>query len=383
MNGRNRQQPNPGYGRRNDYDRGYDQQNYGRHFEGDRVFEGQNRSTASEYPEYMDQHNSYNTPPSSRSSRMQNWSPENGTDYRANEQRLEYRSNERERSPSYSHSSYDSSSYNNEDRGRLNREQRDYGLNRELRDYDYDQYSRSSASSYGRFGSDSERQPRYDQQHRSYDNSSNRGYNQGFGQSHQSPSRSDYGVRDWESGSSQSRQSQYGQGQYGLGQYAQGQYGQSQYGQNQYGQGQYGQSQYGQGQSQGRYSGVAPKGYKRSDERIKEELNDALTHDPHIDASEIDVTVESGVITLKGTVSERAMKRMAEDTAERIRGVSDVKNELRVQAESSTSNKRTWSDSMTSMDGKSSDKNDTDTTSTRGGKTGSRTTSTDSKTFQS
>jgi len=76
------------------------------------------------------------------------------------------------------------------------------------------------------------------------------------------------------------------------------------------------------------FAGRGPKGYKRADTRIEEEVCDALLHDPVIDATDIDVTVKDGMVTLSGHVPERRMKRLAEDCAEHISGVTDVRNEL-------------------------------------------------------
>ncbi len=128
--------------------------------------------------------------------------------------------------------------------------------------------------------------------------------------------------------------SQFSQGQYGQGsQYDQGSHsGQgSQYGQgSQWGQGsqQSGQSGFGQ---RGQFSGRGPKGYRRSDDRIKEDINERLTHDPEIDAWEIEVQVTSGEVILTGTVDDRNAKRRAEDIAESISGVKDVQNQIRVK----------------------------------------------------
>ena len=97
---------------------------------------------------------------------------------------------------------------------------------------------------------------------------------------------------------------------------------------------QWGDEGYGQGRSWDRnresYAGRGPKGYRRSDERIRDEVSDALTADPQVDASEITVQVVSGEVTLSGSVATREQKRRAEDSAERIAGVSDVTNNLRV-----------------------------------------------------
>jgi hypothetical protein len=78
------------------------------------------------------------------------------------------------------------------------------------------------------------------------------------------------------------------------------------------------------------FFGVGPKGYKRSDERIKEEASEALARDPRVDASEVELDVVEGFITLKGTVPNRMMKRQAEICVEDISGVQDVHNLLRV-----------------------------------------------------
>jgi osmotically-inducible protein OsmY len=80
----------------------------------------------------------------------------------------------------------------------------------------------------------------------------------------------------------------------------------------------------------GHHRGRGPKGYQRSDERIREDINDRLTEDPHVDASEIEVTVADREVTLSGTVSSRFEKRHAEDIADAVSGVTHVQNNLRV-----------------------------------------------------
>lgn len=81
----------------------------------------------------------------------------------------------------------------------------------------------------------------------------------------------------------------------------------------------------------GRHAGRGPKGYQRSDDRIREDINERLTQHPDIDATEIDVVVASGEVTLSGTVDHRRTKRLAEDVAEGVSGVRDVHNQIRVQ----------------------------------------------------
>lgn len=81
----------------------------------------------------------------------------------------------------------------------------------------------------------------------------------------------------------------------------------------------------------GTYAGRGPRGYRRSDERIREDINDHLTDDWYIDASDVEVTVNNGMVTLTGLVDSRDAKRRAEDIAECVSGVTDVSNQLRVE----------------------------------------------------
>lgn len=83
--------------------------------------------------------------------------------------------------------------------------------------------------------------------------------------------------------------------------------------------------------ARGEHAGKGPKGYQRSDERIREEVSDQLSDHGEIDASDIEVKVQGGEVTLSGTVMDRRQKRLAEDCAENVRGVRDVHNQLRVQ----------------------------------------------------
>jgi hypothetical protein len=62
----------------------------------------------------------------------------------------------------------------------------------------------------------------------------------------------------------------------------------------------------------GPFVGVGLQGYQRSDERIEEELPERLMQHGLIDASDIDVDVSDGEVTLSGTVDSRQMKRLAE-----------------------------------------------------------------------
>jgi len=80
----------------------------------------------------------------------------------------------------------------------------------------------------------------------------------------------------------------------------------------------------------GPHRGKGPKGYTRSDARITEDVNEKLYQDPFVDASNIEVTVLEGEVTLTGKVDSRDTKRRAEDIAEEVPGVKDVTNQLKV-----------------------------------------------------
>jgi len=141
------------------------------------------------------------------------------------------------------------------------------------------------------------------------------------------------------------------------------QYGQRQYGQRQYGQPQgqrYGQPygpQYGQPQGQqygprygqqsrqqpygnDRYSGypdtrarrftTGPKGYQRSDERLKEDICERLMESHYIDSSDVSVEVRGARVVLEGTVPSRHMKHAIEDLVDACPGVQDIDNRVSV-----------------------------------------------------
>src|SRR5262249_35013803 len=83
---------------------------------------------------------------------------------------------------------------------------------------------------------------------------------------------------------------------------------------------------------QGQYSGRGPRSFKRQDDRIEEDINEQLTRHPMIDATDIEVRVQDGEVTLQGHVDSRAAKRMAEDVAESVFGVKDVSNQIKIKS---------------------------------------------------
>jgi osmotically-inducible protein OsmY len=80
----------------------------------------------------------------------------------------------------------------------------------------------------------------------------------------------------------------------------------------------------------GAFTGRGPKGYVRSDERIFEDVCERLTLSGDVDASDIDVSVERGEVTLNGTVATRSQKGAAEAVVDAASGVVDVHNHLRL-----------------------------------------------------
>lgn len=137
-------------------------------------------------------------------------------------------------------------------------------------------------------------------------------------------------------------------------------------------QSQYGSSQFGGGKDYASSSdefdtqnfyGKGPKSYKRSDDRIKEDVCDCLTDDPNVDASNIEVRVSGGTVTFSGTVPSSWMKYEAECMAETVSGVTEVDNELKVrkaakqgqELSQSSTNSNTNSNSFSSSNTESTD----------------------------
>ena len=82
----------------------------------------------------------------------------------------------------------------------------------------------------------------------------------------------------------------------------------------------------------GPHFGRGPRNYQRSDERIREDVCERLSMHGQLDASEVDIQVQNGEVTLQGSVNDRWAKRTAEDLAEGVWGVKEVHNQLRVPA---------------------------------------------------
>ena len=85
-----------------------------------------------------------------------------------------------------------------------------------------------------------------------------------------------------------------------------------------------------EGAQRGPFSGKGPKGYRRSDDRIREDAGEALYRAGDLDASDMTVEVHEGEIVLDGMVADRRSKRRAEELVEGLPGVRDVHNRLRI-----------------------------------------------------
>ena len=124
--------------------------------------------------------------------------------------------------------------------------------------------------------------------------------------------------------------------------------------------------------------GRGPKNYRRSDSRIEEDVNDRLSDQPYLDASDVEVRVENGEVTLSGAVNSRRDKRMVEDIAESVLGVTHVENRIRVRrgdwgaaTTGTTETTGTTGTAMGAAAGTTGMAGTTGTTGTTGGTTGS------------
>ena len=156
---------------------------------------------------------------------------------------------------------------------------------------------------------------------------------------HFDPSQRDYRNlpsatnRQWGDASKGSEAHSYGyEGQGGWGDFTQGGYGEDQgrFAQSGHGRGGSDYAEAGRTSSGPSYRGRGPRNYTRSDDRIVDDLIDRMTEHHELDATQILVMVEGGVVTLTGEVPERRMKHLAEDIADEVTGVRDIENRIRV-----------------------------------------------------
>jgi osmotically-inducible protein OsmY len=88
----------------------------------------------------------------------------------------------------------------------------------------------------------------------------------------------------------------------------------------------------------GPFQGVGPRGYQRSDDRVREDICELLSAHGQLDASDIDVEVAQGEVQLRGTVDSRWAKREAENLIDAVPGVRDIHNGLRIREQRTGTN---------------------------------------------
>jgi osmotically-inducible protein OsmY len=99
------------------------------------------------------------------------------------------------------------------------------------------------------------------------------------------------------------------------------------------------------------HRGKGPKGYVRTDERITEDVNEKLTDDGYVNANDIEVQVRNGDVILSGTVQSRQEKRRAEDIIERVSGVKDVENRIKVISRNTNTNNGPYTNGLKERNG--------------------------------
>jgi len=99
--------------------------------------------------------------------------------------------------------------------------------------------------------------------------------------------------------------------------------------------------------ARGRLYPPGPKGYQRSDERMKEDISERLFAAYHIDSSEVTVDVRGGRVALEGTVPSRHMKHAIEDMVDSCPGVMEIDNRILVAGPNSPGTSPTSASSPT------------------------------------
>lgn len=87
-------------------------------------------------------------------------------------------------------------------------------------------------------------------------------------------------------------------------------------------------------EEQGRRQGNSgPRSRRKPDESLRQEIREILTADPELEATDIEVEVEGGAVTLRGAVVDSDARLLAEELVESLAGVREVHNRLRVERE--------------------------------------------------
>ena len=76
-----------------------------------------------------------------------------------------------------------------------------------------------------------------------------------------------------------------------------------------------------------------PRSRRKPDESLREEIREILIADPELEATDIEVEVDGGAVTLRGVVVDPDARLLAEELVESLAGVREVHNRLRVERE--------------------------------------------------
>lgn len=83
----------------------------------------------------------------------------------------------------------------------------------------------------------------------------------------------------------------------------------------------------------GPHRGRGPRGYRRSPQRIFEDVCDRLTESQWVDAHDIEIRVEDDQVILEGFVHDTRERALASEVVSQVSGVSRVVNHLEVHRE--------------------------------------------------
>lgn len=84
---------------------------------------------------------------------------------------------------------------------------------------------------------------------------------------------------------------------------------------------------------------IKVKSMDRSDEDIEKDVRHALVYDPATDSYDVDVSVNNGVVTLKGTVDSWQEKQLCAVVAKGVKGVRDIENDIVAEYKETRSDK--------------------------------------------
>ena len=82
-----------------------------------------------------------------------------------------------------------------------------------------------------------------------------------------------------------------------------------------------------------RQTNSGPRSRRKPDESLRQEISEILIADPELEATDIEVEVEGGAVTLRGVVVDSDARLLAEELVESLTGVREVHNRLRVERE--------------------------------------------------